>query len=120
MSKAWNVLEEIPNDSAAALVLLEHQWAIPLREAIARAGGFRINDGLISPLDLVEIGLLSAEEAAELNARETAGSAARAPTLEVADVCMSEDGSPHVEARGAPTLASVGARPREKRPSKRR
>src|SRR3954470_22254152 len=24
---AWDVLEEIPNDSAAALVLLEHHWA---------------------------------------------------------------------------------------------
>jgi uncharacterized membrane protein len=61
----WDVLEEIPNDSAAALILLEHHWAVPLRDAIARAGGFRIGDGFISPLDLVEIGLLSAEEAKE-------------------------------------------------------
>ena len=58
------MLEDIPNDSAAALVLLEHHWAVPLRDAIARAGGFRISDGFISPLDLVEIGLLTAEEAA--------------------------------------------------------
>jgi len=63
--EAWDVLEEIPNDSAAALILLEHHWAIPLRDAIARAGGFRISDGFISALDLVEIGLLSAEEAKE-------------------------------------------------------
>ena len=28
--KAWDVLEDIPNDSAAALVLLEHHWAVPL------------------------------------------------------------------------------------------
>ena len=55
--EAWDVLEDIPNDSAAALVLLEHHWAVPLRDAIARAGGFRISDGFISPLDLVEIGL---------------------------------------------------------------
>ena len=60
--QVWDVLEEIPNDSAAALILLEHQWAVPLRDAIARAGGFRISDGFISPLDLVEIGLLTAEE----------------------------------------------------------
>jgi uncharacterized membrane protein len=60
--QAWDVLEEIPNDSAAALLLLEHHWAVPLRDAIARAGGFRISDGFISPIDLVEIGLLSAEE----------------------------------------------------------
>ena len=66
------MLEEIPNDSAAALILLEHHWAVPLRDAIARAGGFRISDGFISPLDLVAIGLLSAEEAEGLHAIETA------------------------------------------------
>ncbi len=71
--EAWDVLEEIPNDSAAALVLLEHHWAVPLRDAIARAGGFRIGDGFISPLDLVGIGLMSAEEAQALHASETAG-----------------------------------------------
>jgi hypothetical protein len=69
---AWDVLEDIPNDSAAALVLLEHHWAVPLRDAIVRAGGFRLSDGFISPLDLVEIGLVSAEEAKELHAVETA------------------------------------------------
>jgi uncharacterized membrane protein len=69
---AWDVLEDIPNDSAAALILLEHHWAVPLRDAIARAGGFRLSDGFISPLDLVAIGLMSAEEAKELHAMETA------------------------------------------------
>ena len=68
---AWDILEDIPNDSAAALILLEHHWAVPLRDAIARAGGFRLSDGFISPLDLVEIGLLSSEEAQELHAIET-------------------------------------------------
>ena len=74
-AEEWDVLEDIPNDSAAALILLEHHWAVPLRDAIARAGGFRIGDGFISPLDLVGIGLLTAEEAAELHAMETAGAA---------------------------------------------
>jgi uncharacterized membrane protein len=67
----WDVLEDIPNDSAAALILLEHHWAVPLRDAIVRAGGFRLSDGFISPLDLVAIGLLSREEAEELHAIET-------------------------------------------------
>jgi uncharacterized membrane protein len=71
--EAWDVLEEIPNDSAAALLLLEHHWAVPLRDAIARANGYRISDGFISPLDLVEIGLVSSEEAERLHAHETAG-----------------------------------------------
>jgi uncharacterized membrane protein len=74
--EAWDVLEDIPNDSAAALILLEHQWAVPLRDAIARAGGFRLGDGFISPLDLIEIGLLSAEEAQELHEMETSAAAA--------------------------------------------
>lgn len=79
--EAWDVLEEIPNDSAAALLLLEHHWAVPLRDAIARAGGFRINDGFISPLDLVEIGLLTAEEAQELHEREKSLAARTQPTV---------------------------------------
>jgi hypothetical protein len=73
--QAWDVLADIPNDSAAALLLIEHHWAVPLRDAIARAGGFRLSDGFISPLDLVEIGLLKAEEARELHAMETASPA---------------------------------------------
>jgi uncharacterized membrane protein len=68
---AWDVIEEIPNDSAAALLLLEHHWAVPLRDAIARAHGHRISDGFISPLDLVEIGLVSREEADQLHRAES-------------------------------------------------
>jgi uncharacterized membrane protein len=73
----WDVLEDIPNDSAAALILLEHHWAVPLRDAIARAGGFRLADGFISPLDLVEIGLMEAEEAKELHDLETSAAAGK-------------------------------------------
>jgi uncharacterized membrane protein len=73
--QAWDVIEEIPNDSAAALILLEHHWAVPLRDAIAEAGGFRISDGFVSPLDLVEVGLVTAEEAEQLHAIETAATA---------------------------------------------
>jgi hypothetical protein len=50
--------------------LLEHHWAVPLRDAIARAGGFRISDGFISPLDLAGIGLMPAGEAGELHEME--------------------------------------------------
>ena len=73
--EGWDVLEDIPNGSAAALILVEHHWAVPLRDAVVRAGGFRISDGFISPLDLVEIGLVSAEEAQELHDLETAAAA---------------------------------------------
>jgi uncharacterized membrane protein len=63
---AWDALADIPEDSAAALVLLEHRWAIPLRDAVARAGGIRLASEFISPLDLVTIGLVAAEEAEAL------------------------------------------------------
>jgi hypothetical protein len=69
---AWDVVDDIPNDTAAALVLIEHHWAIPLRDAIARANGYRISDAFISPLDLAAIGLLSAEHAQQHHAMETA------------------------------------------------
>ena len=73
--EGWDVLEDIPNDSAAALILIEHHWAVPLRDAVLRAGGFRISDGFISPLDLVDIGLASAEEAQQLHEMETLAAA---------------------------------------------
>ena len=71
----WDVIDEIPNDSAVAIVLLEHHWAVPLRDAIARAGGFPVADSFISPLDLVAIGLHTREEAAALHASSTSAGA---------------------------------------------
>jgi len=66
--EAWDVLEDLPYDAAAALILLEHRWAIGLRDAVARAGGFAIAGHFISPLDLVGVGLVAAEEAEALAA----------------------------------------------------
>jgi uncharacterized membrane protein len=68
---AWDVLEDIPPDSAAALLLIEHHWAVPLRDAVVRAGGFRISDGFISPLDLVALGMHEADEAQQLHELES-------------------------------------------------
>jgi uncharacterized membrane protein len=67
---AWDALAEIPPDSAGLLILLEHRWAIPLRDAVARAGGVRLASEFISPLDLVAVGLVSAAEAEALVAAE--------------------------------------------------
>lgn len=61
-----DVLSEIPPDTAVAIALLEHRWAIPLREAIVTAGGFPILDTWVHPRDLVEVGLLAAAEAEAL------------------------------------------------------
>jgi len=68
---AWDVVGDIPPDTAAAMLLIEHHWAVPLRDAIVRAGGFRVSDGFISPVDLVAIGLMSAEDAGSPSLIET-------------------------------------------------
>ncbi|MGI5328505.1 hypothetical protein [Actinomadura nitritigenes] len=70
---AWDVIADIPGGTAAALLLIEHHWAVPLRDAIMRANGFRISDAFVSPFDLVAIGLHTAEEARRLDAMETSG-----------------------------------------------
>ena len=46
---AWYVADAIPNGSAAAIILLEHLWAIPLRDAIVDAGGIALADEWIHP-----------------------------------------------------------------------
>jgi uncharacterized membrane protein len=61
--EVWYVDDAIPNGTAAAVALLEHRWAIPLREGIRNAGGFHLADAWIHPADLVGIGILEAEEA---------------------------------------------------------
>ena len=63
-ANVWDVVDEIPEDTAAAIILLEHRWAIPLRDAVRGAGGYPISDGWIHPEDLVAIGMIAAEEAA--------------------------------------------------------
>ena len=55
--QAWYVADTIPNGTTAAIVLLEHLWAIPLRNAIVDAGGIALADDWIHPADLVAIGL---------------------------------------------------------------
>ena len=67
-NEIWDVVDDIPENSAALVLLLEHRWAIPLRDAAYRAGGFPISDGFIHPLDLVAVGLMAREEAAQLGA----------------------------------------------------
>ena len=58
----WYIADEIHEGTAAAVALIEHRWAIPLREAIMNAGGFLLSDAWIHPTDLVAIGLAASEE----------------------------------------------------------
>ena len=61
-SEAWDLADSVPSGGAAAIALIEHLWAEPLRDAIARAGGVPVSDDWVHPLDLVEIGLMKAAE----------------------------------------------------------
>jgi uncharacterized membrane protein len=62
--EVWEVADAIPAGSSAALALLEHRWAIPLRDAIADAGGVTVADEWIHPRDLVAAGAaLDAQQA---------------------------------------------------------
>ena len=61
--EVWFVDDVIPNGTAAAVALLEHRWAIPLRDGIHSAGGFHLADAWIHPADLVGIGIVAANEA---------------------------------------------------------
>ena len=56
----WSLDEAIPNDSAAAIALVEHRWAIGTRDAIRAAGGVAVADAWIHPADLVAAGLIDA------------------------------------------------------------
>jgi uncharacterized membrane protein len=66
--EVWYVADAIPTGTATAIALLEHRWAIPLRDAIGRAGGFVLADEWIHAKDLVAVGLVAAAEAEEAKA----------------------------------------------------
>lgn len=52
----WSLAEEIPAGMTAAVALLEHRWAIPLRDAIMDTGGVVVVDEWLHPEDLVRYG----------------------------------------------------------------
>jgi uncharacterized membrane protein len=54
--EVWFVADAIPPGTSAAVAILEHRWAIPLRDTIEQAGGFHLADAWLHPADLVELG----------------------------------------------------------------
>jgi uncharacterized membrane protein len=55
-TQAWAVSDAIPPGTTAAVLLLEHRWAIPLRSAVVRAGGFALEDTWVRGVDLIATG----------------------------------------------------------------
>jgi uncharacterized membrane protein len=60
--------ESIPGNSAAALMLIEHRWAIGFRDALRSAGGVMLAQGMVTPELLIRVGeaLAASVESAEL------------------------------------------------------
>lgn len=53
---AWFLADQVPSGTAAAVALLEHRWAGPLRDAIEAANGYDLVDVWVHPEDLAAIG----------------------------------------------------------------
>jgi hypothetical protein len=63
-SEVWYLADSIPEGSSAAVALIEHLWAIPLRDKLVAAGGVTLADEWIHPKDLLAVGAMAAERAA--------------------------------------------------------
>jgi len=61
--EVWYVGDAIPEGTSAAIALIEHVWAIPLRDKLLNAGGSVLADAWIHPADLVAIGAAASQGA---------------------------------------------------------
>ena len=52
----WYLTDAIPEGMSAAIALIEHRWAIPLRDKIMAADGIVLADEWIHPKDLLALG----------------------------------------------------------------
>jgi hypothetical protein len=57
----WYVADAIPPGTTVAIALLEHRWAIGLRDALRGRGGQLLAEAWVNPLDLVAVGLADPE-----------------------------------------------------------
>lgn len=63
-SQVWYLADAVPEGTTAAVALLEHRWAIPLRDKILAKDGMVLADAWIHPADLIAVGAKVAEAAA--------------------------------------------------------
>lgn len=62
-SQVWYLADAIPDGSSVAIALIEHLWAIPLRDKILAADGVVVADEWIHPADLLAVGAAAAHAA---------------------------------------------------------
>jgi uncharacterized membrane protein len=60
----WYLADALPTGTSAAVALIEHTWAIPLRDKLIAAGAALLADEWIHPADLVAVGAAAAKSAA--------------------------------------------------------
>ena len=58
----FRVTQSLPNDTSAALVLIEHRWAKSLLAAVDRAGGVELSNDWLHHDDVLTIGPPSVEQ----------------------------------------------------------
>jgi len=54
--EVWYLADAIPDGSSAAIALIEHRWAIPLRDKLMAADGVVLADEWVHPADLMALG----------------------------------------------------------------
>lgn len=55
----WYFTDAIPDGTSAAVALIEHRWAIPLRDKILASDGVLLVDEWIHPSDLLAVGAVA-------------------------------------------------------------
>jgi uncharacterized membrane protein len=63
----WRVADSIQPGEGAIVALVEHRWAIPVREAVRRAGGHAVAGRWIADEDLIRLGETSTRIPLELD-----------------------------------------------------
>src|SRR5262249_41332985 len=58
---SWSLAPAIPRGTTAAVALIEHTWAIPLRVAIERSGGAPLDETWLAREDVVRLETLLAD-----------------------------------------------------------
>lgn len=51
----WSLAEAVPPGGTAAVALIEHLWAAPLRDAIQRSGGKALEETWLAPDDVERV-----------------------------------------------------------------
>jgi len=58
---AW-IADEIPAGGAAMLLVIDHQWAVPFRNAVRDSGGVLLAQDFLSPAALIVAGAIAGNE----------------------------------------------------------